>query len=70
MSIEAKYLRKINKIKKSYIYTSPKRKETYCDDNERLHTELDNLLIDMLVELGYIELVNRYKELQCWFWYS
>ena len=70
MSIEAKYLRKLNKIKKFYINTTPKRKEESCIDEERLHIELDNLLIDMLVELGYVELANRYKELQCWFWYS
>lgn len=70
MNIENKYLRKLNKIKKFYIKTTPKRKEEWCVDNERLHVEIDELLIEMLVELGYTELVNKYKELECYFWYS
>lgn len=69
-NIEKKYLRKINKIKKFYIKTTPKRKEEWCEDNECLHNDLDELLIEMLVELGYTELVNKYKELQRWFWYA
>lgn len=70
MSIEEKYLRKINKIKKLYINTTPIRKEESCIDEENIHRELDDLLIDMLMELGYTELVNKYKELESWFWYS
>ena len=70
MSIEKKYLRKINKIKKLYINTTPIRKEESCIDEEELHIELDDLLIDMLMELGYTEIVNKYKQLQSWFWYS
>lgn len=70
MSIEEKYLRKINKIKKLYINTTPIRKEESCIDEENIHRELDDLLIEMLVELGYTKLVNTYKELKRWFWYS
>jgi hypothetical protein len=70
MNIEEKYLRKINKIKKLYINTTPIRKEESCIDEEELHRELDDLLIDMLMELGYTELVNKYEQLQSWFWYS
>lgn len=68
--IEKRYLRKFKKLREKFIYTTPKRKEEWCEDNDRLHIEIDELLIEMLVELGYTELVNKYKELEYYFWYS
>ena len=69
--IESKYLKKIRKIKKNYLY---KNKDSYkkysCRDEEVFHMELDELLVEFLLELGYIEVVKQYKELQGYFWYS
>jgi hypothetical protein len=36
-------------------------------DTEKNHIEADNVLCDLLRELGYDEVVNEYREIEKWF---
>lgn len=67
-----KYLTNIKNIKNKYL---KKEKNIYfgeycCTDEEELHKQLDNELINLLKELGYQEVVNEYTEAKDYFWYS
>lgn len=70
--LEDKYLINIKDIKNKYL---KEEKNAYfgkycCSDEEELHKQLDNELINLLEELGYQEVVNEYKEAKDYFWYS
>lgn len=67
-----KYLTNIKNIKNKQL---KKEKNIYfgkycCTDEEELHKQLDNELINLLKELGYLEVVNEYTEAKDYFWYS
>ena len=70
--LELKYLRKINDIKSTYL--KPSKLSYYgkyeCLDEEELHEKLDDLLIALIGELGYQEIVNQYEDAKECFWYS
>lgn len=68
--IEKRYLRKFKKLREKFIYTTPKRKEESCEDNEEYHRQADNLLLELLKELGYNQLIKEYDEASYWFWYA
>lgn len=66
--LEELYKYKIKEINKKYrsIY----KDEEYITDNESYHIELDDLLIDLLFDIGYKEIVKMYNEAKEYFWYS
>lgn len=41
-----------------------------CYDNENLHVEMDDLILELLENLGYEDIVKIYKEKQEYFWYA
>lgn len=64
------YEEKLEKIRKTYIYSTPKTQEENCEDEEQYHIEMDTLLTDFIKELGYNQLAEKYDEESKWFWYS
>ena len=62
------YLAKIEELNKIYIYKY--RNEDTCKDEEEYHREMDNILLDIIEELGYKEIADKYKEARKWFWYA
>jgi hypothetical protein len=42
-------------------------KDKFGDDKEILHVEADDILCELLVELGYIELVNAFCKVPKWY---
>ena len=57
--IEESYKYKIKEINKEFI--SLYEDEEYCIDNEMYHIELDDLLLNLLNDLGYKEIVKMYN---------
>lgn len=68
--IENKYIIKIKELNKEYIRYDKEDDEEYCFENEEYHIELDNILLEILIELGYKEIVEMYKRAEKYFWYS
>lgn len=62
------YLAKIEELNKKYIYKY--RNEDACEDEEDYHIAMDNILLDIIDDLGYKEIVDKYIEARHWFWYS
>ena len=69
-SLSEKYIRKIKEINDKYIYTTLKRKEESCNDEEEYHKIMDNLLVELIKELGYEKVAELYEKASEWFWYS
>lgn len=70
--IEEKYLNELIYIKIKYL---KENKRTYygkydCLDEEQLHIELDDLLINLLEEIGFSRIAREYLEAKSYFWYS
>ena len=42
----------------------------YCIDNESYHIELDDLLLNLLNDIGFKEIVKMYNNAKKYFWYS
>ena len=59
--IEEKYIEKIKEIKKQH-------KKYY--DNEVIHSQFDELVLELLKELGYKKIVELYEKESVNFWYS
>lgn len=68
MDYKELYIHKIKEINKKYIKLY--EDEEYCTDNECYHIELDELLNDLLNDIGYKEIVKMYNEAKEYFWYS
>lgn len=66
--LEEYYKYKIKEINRKYIKIY--EDEEYCTDNESYHIELDDLLNDLLNDIGYEEIVKMYNEAKEYFWYS
>ena len=66
--LEDYYKYKIKEINRKYIRIY--KDEEYCTDNESYHLELDDLLNELLNDIGYEEIVKMYNEAQEYFWYS
>lgn len=66
--LEELYKYKIKEINKEFIRIY--EDEEYCTDNETYHIELDDLLLNLLNDIGYKELVKMYSEAKKYFWYS
>ena len=62
--INEKYLKEIDEINEKHV------KNDYVVDNEGYHCEMDDLLENLLKELGYEEIVKKYNEASSFFWYS
>lgn len=60
------------KIKKKYIKRLKEILERDKGDNEVIHGEYDELLEDLIREIGYGELMNKLKEMvsDIVFWYA
>lgn len=59
--IEEKYIKKLNDIKENH-------KKGY--DNEVIHGQFDEVLIELLNELGYKKITEIYEEESENFWYA
>lgn len=59
-------------LEDKYIEIMKQKTEKYNNDNETLHIILDDLLLDLLKELGYEKLVKLYTEVseEMPFWYA
>ena len=64
------YLEKIKEIKKKYIKQTPKRNDEYCLDNEMLHVEVDDLIVNLLENLVSHDIALEYLKVKQYFWYS
>ena len=62
--INERYLTKIDEINNYFV------KNDYVLDNEGYHIEMDDLLVDFLIELGYEEIAEKYCKASEYFWYS
>lgn len=51
-----KYLKRMNEVKQGY-----------ADDEEVAHSLADDILCDLLINLGYIELVDAYNDIDKWY---
>lgn len=51
-----KYLKRMNEVK-----------QRYADDEEVAHCLADEILCDLLINLGYIELVSEYNDVDKWY---
>lgn len=67
-AINKKYLEQIEEINKRFTRTY--KGEICVDDNETYHIAFDDMLVDMLNELGYGEITSKYNEASNHFWYS
>lgn len=54
--------------KNSWVMTTPGGRE--INDNEWMHIDADDLLIDFLEQLWYTKTVNQYKEMRINFRYA
>lgn len=66
--IEEFYKHKFKEINKEFI--SLYENEEYCTENESYHIILDELLLNLLNDIGYKEIVKMYNEAKKYFWYS
>ena len=66
--IEKFYNYKFREINKRFIKLY--EDEEYCTDNESYHIELDELLLNLLDNIGYKEIVKMYNKAKEYFWYS
>ena len=68
--MEEKYLKKLEEIMKEEMHVSPKGRSIWCEDEERLHRICDEILIELIKELGYKKIVEKYEEAKFYFWYA
>lgn len=68
--IEEKYIEKIEKLNKEFIIPETEDNYEKCKDEEIYHVAFDGILEELLEELGYKEIVDKYKKAQEHFWYS
>ena len=68
--IQNKYLNEIIYIKSKYLKPIPSSDDYWCEDEEELHIELDDVLINLLEEIGFSEIAKEYLEAKQYFWYS
>ena len=68
--METRYCEKIKEINNMFIEPETKYCYENCTDNEEYHIELDKILIDLLKELHFDEVVKLYEEAEKHFWYS
>ena len=61
---EEKYLKEIKEIEAEFLYTLS------GTDEEELHIRMDKVLIKLLRDLGYEEIVKEYKKAEKHFWYA
>ena len=66
--IEKLYKYKFKEINKRFIGLY--EDEEYCKDNESYHIEIDDLLLNLLDNIGYKEIVKMYNNAKEYFWYS
>lgn len=64
------YLAKIEELNRKYITPETEENNGYCGDEESYHREMDNILLDIIEDLGYKEIADKYKEARKWFWYA
>ena len=64
------YLVEIEELNKKYVIPETEKNNGYCKDEESYHIAMDNILLDIIEDLGYKEIVDKYKEARHWFWYS
>lgn len=68
--IETRYCEKIKEINNVFIEPGTKYWGECCTDEEAYHRELDKILVDLLKELHFDEVVKLYEEAKSHFWYS
>lgn len=66
--LEEYYKYKIKEINRKYIKIY--EDEEYCTDNESYHIGLDDILLNLINDIGYEEIVKMYNEAKEYFWYS
>lgn len=54
-------------LNEKYLGRMNELKDKFGDDKEILHVEADDILCELLVELGYIELVNAFCKVPKWY---
>lgn len=67
--INQKYKDKINSLNNSFISIDKNNKE-YIIDKEGYHIAFDNLLLNLIYDLGYNEIVEGYDKASKYFWYA
>ncbi len=68
MDVKEKYKEKIEKLNAKYMYE--RDESIHCEDCEEYHIEWDNLLIELLKEIGYEEISEQYENVRNFFWYT
>ena len=64
------YLREMENLKKQYIIPETEDNYEECLDEEEYHHKMDAILLNIIEDLGYDEVVKKYKEARKHFWYS
>ena len=54
-------------LKQITIYLKQGKKGTRLYDREDAHMDADDILCNMLIELGYIDIVEEYKSIPKWY---
>ena len=67
-AINKKYLQKIDNLNKKYLGTY--KNEEYVEDNECYHIAYDDIILDLVRELGYEEIAKSYESASRYFWYA
>jgi len=67
--INQKYKDRINSLNDSFISVDENNKE-YIIDNEGYHIAFDNLLLNLINDLGYNGIVEAYGKASEYFWYT
>lgn len=62
--IYKKYIEKMNKLNEKYIFSES------CYDNEAYHADFDDLIIELIKELGYEKIAEGYDKASEYFWYA
>lgn len=69
--LNKKYLNKIEEIDREYIEHGTELYHPCCIDKEMYHIIMDEMLIALLSELGYKEIVHKFqKARKDYFWYA
>lgn len=64
-----KYKNKIKELNEKYLYKD-KSGKIDCKDEEIYHAEFDEIITDLLDELGYTEITEQYRNYSEFFWYA
>lgn len=65
-------IRRLNEVYDNFKIYNPDYRRGYAYDNEGAHIATENIIMDLLYDLGYDDVVEKFEELvdKIGFWYA